>query len=94
MISDSSEMCWVYAVESKGCPLSIGIAINMLLQVKEIGLLFKERGYRLIYCKQFPDTISALGHKLLLEHISPQSVMCIIKEENPDLNDLRNTITN
>ena len=88
---DSTDFCWVYVLVTKGKLLSIEMAVNIKQRLGELNM--GNEHYRLIYCRLFTNTISALGHKLLLEHLSHQSVMRIIKKENPGLLDLRSSIT-
>lgn len=95
MTRGGNEICWVYVVEADGRSFSIGILVALLMQINELELRSVGGGKgKLIYCKQFPDTLSALGQKLLLEQLSRFSLMRVIKKENPGLIDLRNIFNN
>lgn len=85
---DSNDSCWVYIQKIKNRTFRVELAVDIERRISGLN-----SSCSIIYCKQFSSTISALGHKLLLDQLSNSSLLRIIKKENPELTNLRDTLT-
>lgn len=48
-----------------------------------------DKAYKPVYVKCYKDMYDALGHKLFLDTVSAETLMRIIKRQNPEKIDLR-----
>lgn len=76
--------CWVYILREK--PEAKGMEIAYALSLKD--LLHHARNANLLYYRQFNQVSEAMGHKLLLENLSPDSLYSYITRMNPEMRDL------
>jgi predicted GIY-YIG superfamily endonuclease len=85
-----NEQCWIYIIEQHEQQLSIGVAGNLRKHIKTCSF---ENSKKLIFYRCFPDTLSALGFKLLLENLSHNTVEQLIRHSNPTKKDLSKEIS-
>lgn len=82
-----SDICYCYILVKDEKHYTIGIAGSS--KFHEYNINNSETGSgRLIYYRSFPDTVSALGFKLLIENLAPNSIEYIIRRSNPKLKTL------
>lgn len=83
--------CWLYIIEQYNRQMYIGITGNLTQRVNALqtGQIKKEK---LVYYRSFPDTLTALGFRLLLQKISHSSVDYLIRKMNPNKENLILTI--
>lgn len=48
---------------------------------------------KLIYYRQLPDMLTALGYRIILKSLSGETLEGIIRRQNPFLNDIRDELT-
>lgn len=76
--------CWVYITrKAEGNSRQIKYTVDLNSKLHGI------QDAALIYYRSFDNVMDALGHKLLLENLSTQSVDCIIRKTNPRMQDLK-----
>jgi hypothetical protein len=88
-----TETCYLYILAKGEMQYTIGIVGNPEMWEGNLKKERKSHGddgpmERLVYCRPFPDTLSALGFKMLLERLVPSSVDFIIRRSNPGLETL------
>ena len=76
--------CWVYILQQKQAPKALRIAFAMT--AKE--MLHQTSPAELLYYRQFTQVSEAMGHKLLLENLSADSLYSCIQHLNPLMRDL------
>lgn len=82
----NNDECWVYLTPSKTSS-GYDVVFEMDLPHK----IEREKIY-LLYFRKFDNLLDGLAHKLLLETISRQSLLRIVKNSNPDNRDLTSEI--
>lgn len=82
-----SDACYFYILIKGNKQYVIGIAGSPKFYEYNINNSEASLG-RLVYYRGFPDTLSALGFKLLIENMGPNSVDYIIRRNNPTLETL------
>lgn len=79
--------CWVYILQHTNQTLTIGIAGNLAQRMEEYQRQNitgnSSHQAMLVYSRQFPDTLSALGFKLVLQQLSKASIMRLIRSNSP-----------
>lgn len=75
--------CWVYLFRNQG---EVLLQIGYSLYLPELAR--DSRRIHLLYYKGFSNIIDGLGYKLLLEHLSKDSLRRIICDGNPRYKDL------
>lgn len=76
--------CWVYILQQRQA--SGAMRITFALTAKE---MLREAEYaELVYYRQFTQVAEAMGHKLLLENLSPDSLYSYITQTNPEMKNL------
>gem|GEM_PF-5977961 len=81
--------CWVYLIEAAdehNIEVAYDLRLSRILDKTDNGL------HRLVYLRRFSNPLDAIGHKLLLESVSQQSLKRLIKMNNPDNKNLRSEI--
>ena len=76
--------CWVYVSEAKSGAGQLQVGYSRTLP----GMLAGTGEHRLLYYRQFSTISDGLGHKLLLEELSTESLLLTIRVVNPAMNDL------
>ena len=69
--------CWVCLIQQLS-----GYEVSFVLNLSKIFWL--DEPTRLVYFRRFDNLIDGIGHKLLLENISEQSLRRLITKNNPD----------
>lgn len=76
--------CWVYVSEKKNPAGQLRVGYCRTLPV----MLAHTAEDSLLYYRQFSTLSDGLGHKLLLEELSSQSLYLTIQSINPEMRDL------
>jgi len=76
--------CWVYILQKKEETKNPEIAYTISFK----DLLRQCRDAELLYYRQFNQMTEAMGHKLLLENLSADSLYVYITQMNPEMTDL------
>ncbi|MDF9828900.1 hypothetical protein [Parabacteroides sp. PF5-6] len=85
-ISLQSTPCWVYIAEKEKSAEGLQVGFCRSLPV-----MLERTGHdKLLYYRQFSTPTDALGHKLLLEELSGESLQLTISSINPEMRDLHN----
>lgn len=71
-----NDKCWVYILQHTDKTLTIGIAGNLVERIQG-------NQSKLVYSRCFPDTLSALGFKLVLQRLSKASIMRLVRNNSP-----------
>lgn len=89
---DKREACWIYILDTGHKVRYIGLTGNLYqrMELYRPGSNKPEAGEnaRLVYYQLFPDTLTAIGFKLLLQRLSHGSVEYIIDRMNPQRENL------
>lgn len=76
---------WVIITTRPGHDYEISLIISP-------GMLARLPG-KLIYYRQLPDMLTALGYRIILKSLSGETLEGIIRRQNPFLNDIRDELT-
>ncbi|MGE0076238.1 MAG: hypothetical protein AB7S48_00095 [Bacteroidales bacterium] len=91
-----TDLCWVYIMEDENQLFNIGLTGDLNQRIVDYQnhkmKVIDAIGSKLVYYRQFSDTLSALGFKLVLQQLSLTSLKLLIRENNPTLRNLNNHI--
>lgn len=75
---------WVCLFETEGQRHIIALTTNMAAALRQ-----QPSEDKLLYFRMFNDMQEAIGHKLLMEHLSRESIEVNIRSVNPRMIDMR-----
>lgn len=87
--------CWVYIMEYDKKKRQIGLTGNLQKSIQQVSKgkpVGSTTAGKLVFYRCFPDTLSALGFRLLLLRLSDSSVERIVHSINPAKTDLAITV--
>lgn len=88
----NSDLCWIYILEDESQLIYIGLTGDIKQRMDDYQnhkiKMIERISPKLVYYRHFPDTLSAIGFKLLLHKLSSDSVDYLIRQMNPEKNNL------